>query len=81
MTLTDFSQDDLLTLTSAQIDGLRFQATRTALGLTRAQWATWLGISRMQVNRIERGERTVNGTLALLVRAYGDGWRPRDVSL
>lgn len=54
---------------------------RTGLGLTQTQLATLLGYaSALQISSFERptNPRPVPHILALLMRAYDDGYRPSD---
>jgi transcriptional regulator with XRE-family HTH domain len=54
-----------------------FRAARKALGWTQEQAAAALGYAgHRAISALEQGERQVSATLALLVRAYQDGWRP-----
>lgn len=60
-----------------------FKEARRALGLSVAQMADMLGVTSVQVRRMELREdagvhRPVMPTTARLVRAYLDGYRPRD---
>lgn len=58
-----------------------FRSIRKRLGLTQAQLASVLGYSHlMQVSEIERDKnpKPVPRAIALLMRAYDEGYRPRD---
>lgn len=54
-----------------------FRAALDQMGWTQEQAAAALGYSHnTAISALARGERRVSATLALLVRAYLDGWRP-----
>ena len=54
-----------------------FRAARKSLGWTQEQAAAALGYGgNRAISALETGERQVSATLALLVQAYLDGWRP-----
>jgi DNA-binding XRE family transcriptional regulator len=54
-----------------------FSAARRQLWRTQTEAAAALGYSHPQaISDLETGKRQVSATLALLVRAYLDGWRP-----
>lgn len=56
-----------------------FRAIRQQLGLSQAGLAAILGYGHaMRVSEFERGARDVPHLLALLMRAYADGYRPQD---
>lgn len=58
-----------------------FRSIRKRLGLTQAQLASVLGYSHlMQVSEIERDKnpKPVPRAIALLMRAYDEGYRPKD---
>lgn len=57
-----------------------FRAIRKGLGLTQATLADWLGYGhRLRVTEIERGSMGISATLARLMVAYRDGYRPADI--
>ncbi|NZD50514.1 helix-turn-helix domain-containing protein [Rhizobium leguminosarum] len=63
------------------MDNDEFRTIRTRLGLTQAQLAGVLGYLRsMQVSEIERetNPKPVPRAVALLMRAYDEGYRPKD---
>ena len=63
------------------MDNDEFRAIRKRLGLTQAQLAAVLGYSHlMQVSEIERisNPKPVPRAIALLMRAYDEGYRPKD---
>lgn len=54
-----------------------FRAARKRLDWTQAEAAAALGYAgNRAISALETGERQVSATLALLVQAYLDGWRP-----
>lgn len=58
-----------------------FKRTRLRLGITQAQLAEVLGYaSALQISSYERvtNPRPVPALLALLMKAYDDGYRPAD---
>lgn len=58
-----------------------FRSIRKRLGLTQAQLATVLGYSHsMQVSELERqtNPKPVPRAIALLMRAYDEGYRPKE---
>ena len=63
------------------MDNDEFRAIRKRLGLTQALLANVLGYSQpMQVSEIERDKnpKPVPRAIALLMRAYDEGYRPKD---
>ncbi|PDT76947.1 helix-turn-helix domain-containing protein [Sinorhizobium sp. BJ1] len=63
------------------MDNDEFRAIRKRLGLTQAQLATVLGYPHvMQVSEIERetNPKPVPRHVAMLMRAYDEGYRPKD---
>ena len=63
------------------MDNDEFRAIRKRLGLTQAQLAAVLGYSHlMQVSEIVRisNPKPVPRAIALLMRAYDEGYRPKD---
>lgn len=63
------------------MDNDEFRAIRKRLGLTQALLADVLGYSQpMQVSEIERDKnpKPVPRAIALLMRAYDEGYRPKD---
>lgn len=54
----------------------QIRTLRETLGLTQAEFAAWLGIHKVNLAQIEGGTRTVNPTLARLLVAIRDGYRP-----
>jgi DNA-binding transcriptional regulator YiaG len=56
-----------------------FRTIRQALGHSQVSWAKALGISERQVKRIESGEQGVTKTVALLVGAIQQGYRPKRI--
>jgi DNA-binding transcriptional regulator YiaG len=67
----------------AEMDHLEFKQHRQALGLSVSQAAIVLGVGELQVRRMElapqnTSARPVNGTMARLIQAYLDGYRPQD---
>lgn len=63
------------------MDNEEFRAIRKRLGLTQALLADVLGYSQpMQVSEIERDKnpKPVPRAIALLMRAYDEGYRPKD---
>lgn len=63
------------------MDNVEFRAIRKRIGLTQAQLATVLGYSHlMQVSELERATnpKPVPRVIALLMRAYDEGYRPRE---
>lgn len=56
-----------------------FKEARLSLGLTQKQAAQVLGYSHhARVSSVERGERKAGGAVIRLLRAYLDGYRPKD---
>lgn len=56
-----------------------FRAIRQQLGLNQAELAAFLGYGRaLRISEFERGARDVPHTLALLMQAYADGYRPKN---
>ncbi len=53
------------------IDGQRLAARRTALGLTQADVAERMGISKSRVSQIERGEVSTVEVISRYVQAIG----------
>lgn len=51
------------------------RTARASLGLTQAQLAEWLHLTRGQVVKLEAGDHPIKETLAELVRAYLAGYR------
>lgn len=67
-----FSNDARKGMTPAE-----FRAARKSLGWTQEQAAAALGYGRPErISEIERGISPVTNTVAMLMRAYLDGWRP-----
>jgi len=63
------------------MDNVEFAAIRKRLGITQAQLARLLGYRHaMQVSEMERtsNPKPVPRAIALLMRAYDEGYRPRD---
>ena len=63
------------------VDRSEFREIRTRLGLTQAQLASVLGYaSALQVSSYEREKnpRHVPALLALLMKAYDEGYRPEN---
>ncbi|WP_199233070.1 helix-turn-helix domain-containing protein [Agrobacterium pusense] len=63
------------------VDNDEFRSIRKRLGLTQSQLAGVLGYSRpLQVSEIEREKnpKPVPRAIALLMRAYDEGYRPRE---
>lgn len=55
------------------------RAAREAFGLTQAQLAPLLGYAAaIRISELERGHRTPGACAVLLLRAYLDGYRPKD---
>lgn len=50
---------------------------RESLGLTQAEFADMIGVSRPYVARLETGRQEPAKPLQLLLQAISDGWRPR----
>ena len=58
-----------------------FKRIRTALGLTQAELADFLGYaSAMRISEMERptNPKPIPDLLARLMTAYADGYRPKD---
>jgi DNA-binding XRE family transcriptional regulator len=55
----------------AYIDGYRLAERRKALGLTQAEVAERLGVTKSRVSQIERGEVSTIETVARYVQAIG----------
>jgi transcriptional regulator with XRE-family HTH domain len=63
------------------MDNVEFKAIRKRLGLTQSQLAEVLGYQQlMQVSELERptNPKPVPRAIALLMRAYDEGYRPKD---
>lgn len=57
----------------------QFKAIREALGLTQRQLGEILGyVDRAHVSHMEKGSRRILPPVALVMRAFADGWRPTD---
>ena len=57
--------------------GEQLRAIRRRLGLTQAAFAAHLGITANSLARLERGERGVSETLAILAEFLAKKARPR----
>lgn len=56
-----------------------FRDIRKQLGFTQAGLAAFLDYSHsLRISEFERGEREVPRLLAMLMRAYAEGYRPKD---
>jgi DNA-binding XRE family transcriptional regulator len=59
-----------------------FKAARMTCGpngaLTQSEWAAWLGLHRVTVGNIETGKAPITPTVALLVEAIMQGYRPAE---
>jgi DNA-binding transcriptional regulator YiaG len=51
---------------------------RENLGMTQAEFAALIGVTRPFIARLETGKQTPSRPLALLLTAIGEGWRPAD---
>lgn len=65
------------------MDHLELKEARRKLGLSVAQMAAMLGVKDQHVRRMEsapdlESARPVNGTTERLIRAYLDGYRPKN---
>lgn len=64
---------------SVNFSGEEIRAIRLELGLTPDEFATLLGYgARNRISEIENGKKQISGAVALLIRAYRDGYRPPD---
>ena len=56
-----------------------FKQARQSLGLTQTQAATLLGYGNAtRISEIENGQRNAGAAVVQLLRAYLDGYRPKD---
>jgi ribosome-binding protein aMBF1 (putative translation factor) len=65
------------------MDHNEFTAARRKLGLSVSQLALMLGVHDVQVRRMatapdKESHRPVNGTTERLIKAYLEGYRPKD---
>ena len=70
-------------LVGSIMDHEQFKQARHELGLSVAEMAAMLGVSELQVRRMElspdkSSHRPVNGPKARLVAAFRAGYRPKD---
>jgi len=62
----------------------QFRAAQHKLDLSDPAFARMLGVSEIQIRRLKvedaslPSHRAVNGTVERLIRAYLDGYRPKD---
>jgi DNA-binding transcriptional regulator YiaG len=55
----------------------RITKIRESLGHTQAQFADFIGVSRVWLNKLEAGHAEPRQQLVMLLQALEDGWRPK----
>ncbi len=58
----------------------QFKEARQSLGLTQDELGRWLGRSGRNIGQWERGERRIDPTAVIAVRAFQTGYRPDEAS-
>lgn len=65
-------------MTRIRMVPFQIRDARSRLGLTQQQLADMLGVGKNSVSDLERGKFQPKESTVRLIRAYLDGYRPRD---